>query len=174
MYHPDKYENHNTALKKFIGAFNKVASQKGGKLEMYYQEVENFRDDGGIIYKPRRSRILYDFEKRFSYYDTCKKFKFASLGQFERKLRKPEIKLSIQVSTDEKCFMIAWHADYKKEERILLGSKTATGRKEYDGKRFTKDFIELSYGQFDKLYDILLYAFEKRAFDKSSFKIAGL
>ena len=171
MYHADKYESHNEALKKFIKAFNEVAKNMGDKLEMYYQEIENFKDDGGIIYKPTEERILYDFEKRFSYYNSCGQFKFDTLGQFERKIRKSIIKLSIQCSKDEKCHMIAWHEDYVKEIKYNIGSVTASGSREYDGKRFTKDFIELTYKQFDVFYKILLYAFENNAFNKSSFQV---
>ena len=152
MYHPKKYEAHNKALKYFIQKFNEIAYKKGNELEMYDQEVENFRDDGGIIYKLDNTKVLYDFEKRFTYYDCCGGFKYNTLGQFERKIRKPEIKLSIQCSKDEKCFMLAWHEDYVKETRQNIGSVTASGEKEYDGKRFTKDYIELTYEQMDKLY----------------------
>ncbi len=171
MYHADKYEAHNNALNNFIQLFNEVAKRKGVELEMYYQEVENYKDDGGIIYKRTGDKVLYDFEKRFSYYDSCQSFKFETLGQFERKIRKPEIKLSIQCSRDEKCFMIAWHADYYKETKHNIGSLTSSGQREYDGKRFTKDFIELSYEQFDIFYNILLYAFENNEFNKNSFKV---
>lgn len=169
MYHADKYEAHNEALKKFIEVFNEVAKSKGNELEMYHQKVENFRDDGGIIYRPNNMYILYDFEKRFSHYDSCKKFKFKTLGQFERKLRKPEIKLSIQCSLNEHCFMVAWHQDFINESKQNIGSVTANGKREYSGKRFTKDFIELTYKQMDKFYDILIYAFQYNKFNKASF-----
>lgn len=171
LYHPDKYKKHNQALKTFVDGFNAIASSKGSEIEMYIQNIENFRDDGGILFKKDNIQILYDFEKRFKYYDSCGNFVFYSLGQFERKIRKEEIKLSMQCSTDEKCFLIAWHDDYVKEEKKKIGSATADGSKEYDGKRFTKDFIELSYDQFDKFYDILLYAFKNNSFNKNSFSV---
>lgn len=170
MYHSKKYEKHNIALNNFIKIFNKTAINKGNKIKMYYQEKENYIDDGGIIYIPNDFKILYDFEKRFSYYYKCNAFKYKTLGQFDRKIRKPEIKLSIQCSKDEKCFMVAWHEDYFNERNLKIGSKTEICSKEYDGKRFTKDFIEISYQRMDIFYDILYYAFQKNVFNKENFK----
>jgi len=169
MYHGSKYEAHNKALNSFIESFNKIAIEKGNEIEMYFQETENYRDDGGIYYKKNGHKILYDFEKRFSYYNTCNSFKFKTLGQFERKIRKPEIKLSIQCSNDEKCFIIAWHEDFMKEEKRIIGSKTEKTTKEYDGKRFTNAFLEIKYSQFEHFYDILLYAFIHNMFNEKSF-----
>ena len=171
MYHSKKYDSHNKALNEFIRNFNKAAEIKGNKLEMYYQEIENFKDDGGIIFKENNSRILYDFEKRFSYYVGCGGFRFKTLGQFDRKIRKPEIKLSIQCSSDEKCFLIAWHEDYYLQKNFKIGSVTQSGSREYDGKRFTEDFKEIAYNKMDVFYDVLLYAFENNQFNKNSFNV---
>lgn len=170
MYHPDKYGHHNDALEKFCNVFNEAAAKVGGLILMKASEVENFREDGEIIYKPTGKRILYDFEKRFSYYDSCGSFKFDTFGQFERKIQKPEITLSIQCSRDERCFIIAWHEDYKKEKIVYMHSRTASGGTENTGKRFTKDFLELSYAEMDKFYKILEKAFNS-GFNCQSFKI---
>jgi len=173
MYHPNKYDEHNQALLKLIHEFNKVAAQKGKAVEMYYQETENYRDDGGIIYNKTSEKILYDFEKRHNYYDSCNNLKFDTLGQFERKIKKAEIKLSIQCSSDERCFVIAWHEDYKKELKAYIKSETADGKGEKNAKRFTKDFIEIKYSEMDKFYDILLYSFENNSFNKKSFPLSN-
>lgn len=169
MYHPEKYRHHNTALQKFCTAFNTAAMKMGELLSMKPSDVENFREDGEIIYKPAGRQILYDFEKRFSYYDGCGRFKFDTFGQFERKIQKPEIALSIQCCKDEQCFMIAWHEDYQREKIVYLHSKTASGSTENTGKRFTKNFIELSYDEMDKFYRILEKAFQE-GFNCNSFK----
>lgn len=170
MYHPDKYSSHNEALEKFCETFNQAAVKEDDKIFMKPSDIENFREDGEIIYKPADKRILYDFEKRFSYFDECNKFKFDTFGQFERKIQKPEIALSIQCSKDEKCFIIAWHEDYKKEKIVYLRSRTGSGGTEGTGKRFTKDYLQLSYAEMDKFYKILLKAFA-HGFNLQSFNV---
>jgi len=170
MYHPDKYGHHNDALKKFCKTFNEAASKAGDLIFMKPSDTENFREDGEIIYKPTSKMILYDFEKRFSYYDSCGRFKFDTFGQFERKIQKSEIALSIQCSRDEMCFIIAWHEDYKEEKIVYLHSITASGGTENTGKRFTKNFLELSYSDMGKFYKILEKAFISE-FNCQSFKI---
>ncbi|HMR92164.1 MAG TPA: hypothetical protein PKC69_07610 [Chitinophagaceae bacterium] len=170
MYHPDKYGQHNDALERFCTAFNEAALKAGGLIFMNPSAIENFREDGEIIHRPTGRKTLYDFEKRFSYYDSCGKFRFDTFGQFERKIQKAEITLSIQCSRDEKCFIIAWHEDYKKEKIVYLSSKTASGGSEKGGKRFTKDFLEIDYTDMDKFYRILEKAF-MTGFNCQSFKI---
>lgn len=170
MYHPDKYGHHNNALENFCKTFNAAAVKAGDLIYMKPSDIENFREDGEIIFRKTGKMILYDFEKRFTYYDACGRFKFDTFGQFERKIQKPEISLSIQCSSDEKCFIIAWHEDYKKEKIVYIRSKTGSGGTEGTGKRFTKDFLELSYNNMDKFYKILLKAFEG-GFNKQSFNV---
>ena len=171
MYHPNKYEEHNKSLNNLINIFNNTAKKLGSEIEMYYQEQENFRDDGGIIYKKTNEKVLYDFEKRHRYYDTCNKLAFKTLGQFERKIEKSEIKLSIQVCSDESCLVIAWHEDYKKEEKAFIKSATEDGKGESNAKRFTNDFIEIKYTNMEVFYKVLLKAFSERTFNKNSFDI---
>lgn len=170
MYYPKKYEEHNTALKNLIDMFNKTAKKLGGLIEMYFQEQENYRDDGGVIYKATNEKLLYDFEKRHQHYESCQQFAYPSLGQFERKIKKKEIKLSIQCSSDETCLLLAWHNDYQKEKAENIKSSTEDGEGETNSKRFTTDFIEINYKDMDVLYDIFLSAFQRKTFDKSVFK----
>ena len=170
MYHPDKYNHHNNALEKFCVLFNKAAAMLGDHLHMKPSAKENFREDGEILYKPANHRILYDFEKRFSYYDQHKMFKFDTFGQFERKIQKPEISLSIQCSKNEDGFIIAWHDDYRNEKIVYMNSKTATGW-EKTGKRFTKKYMELAYHEMDKFYKMLNKAFTENRFNASCFDL---
>ena len=170
MYHPDKYNRHNDALDKFCAIFNDTAISSGNLLFMKPSDKENFREDGEIIFKPAGKTILYDFEKRFTYYDNHGSFKFVTFGQFERKIQKPEISLSIQCSKNENGFIIAWHDDYKKEKIVYMNSKTATGL-ERAGKRFTKDYIELRYSEMEMFYKILLKAFNDNSFNASCFQL---
>lgn len=171
MYHPSSYESHNEALLRFIDVFNMSSKKFGSEVEMYYQEKENFRDDGGIIHIESSEKILYDFEKRKSYYPSCDKFKFKNegLGQFERKIQKPEIELSIQCCTDESCFMVAWHEDLKNEKKVYLNSQTENGKGERNAKRFTMNYVEIKYSDMDTFYKIVLNAFKQQNFNKKSF-----
>lgn len=169
MYHRDKYLLHNQSLARFCAVFNPAALLRGSRMVMDISQAENFRDDGKIIYLPTQQTILFDWEKRFSYYDDCDKFQFATFGQFERKIQKPEIALSIQCSTNECCFCIAWHDDFSKEPLVNIGSKMANNDKEYSGKRFTKHFREMSYQNVTLLCDILLKAFLTQQLNHTAF-----
>ena len=170
MYHPEKYIHHNKALDNFCALFNEAAAKVGDLLHMKPSAIENFREDGEIFYKPQNTRILYDFEKRFSYYDNYKMFKFDTFGQFERKIQKPEISLSIQCSKNEDGFIIAWHEDYRQENIAYINSKTANGW-ERTGKRFTKKYSELAYHEMERFYLILNKAFTENCFNASCFEL---
>ena len=170
MYHPSKYAHHNNALDKFCAVFNDISKASGDLIYMQTSDIENYREDGEIIYRPTNQNILHDFEKRFTYYDTFKSFRFDTFGQFERKISKPEISLSIQCSKDESGFIIAWHEDYKKEKIVYMNSKTATGY-EKTGKRFTKNYIEISYAEMNKFYQILINAFLNNSFNSTCFNL---
>jgi hypothetical protein len=51
-----------------------------------------------------------------------------------------------------------------------VGSKTANGGKEFDGKRFTKNYLEIPYVDMAKFYQILLNAVNNNTYDCNSFK----
>ena len=163
MYFAGKYKEHNDALNRFMRTFNNYAFNNGNEVRMYLEHNENYRDDGGIVYLPENIKVLYDFEKRHNYYPTFDKFSFKELGQFERKISKEEIHLSIQCSTDETGFIYAWHNDFKNEPIRSIKSKTSTGY-ESNGKRFTKNFKELSSQSMNKFYFDLLHAFKLKKF----------
>ena len=170
MYHPSKYQPHNESLKKFIEEFNKCSKKLGGRIFMKMRENENFRDDGVIVDTKTQKEILFDWEKRHSHYENCG-FPFDTFGQFERKIRKEEISLSIQCSKNEDCFCIAWHEDFKKENVKNTPTKNEDGTCETTGKRYTKKFLELKYSEMDKFYKILEKAFDEECFNSNSFKI---
>lgn len=170
MYHPEKYIHHNKALDHFCALFNEAAARLGDLIYMKPSAIENFREDGEIVYKLQNTRILYDFEKRFSYYDNYKMFKFDTFGQFERKIQKPEISLSIQCSKNEDGFIIAWHEDYRQEKIAYINSRTANGW-EKTGKRFTKKYRELAYHEMERFYKILNKAFTENRFNASCFEL---
>lgn len=170
MYYPSKYDEHNESLKRFVKLFNETAGKLGGRIVMRIRENENFRDDGIIQDCKTDMQILFDWEKRQSYYTKCG-FPFDTFGQFERKIKKEEILLSIQCSQNEDCFCIAWHEDFKDENIEFIPSATESGEPEFTGKRFTKKFLELRYDEMDKFYKILENAFDRRTFNSTTFKL---
>ncbi len=169
MYFAHRYQSHNESLKSFISQFNKVSKRMGKRIVMQFNEIENYIDDGKIINTETGQEICFDWEKRHSYYYKCG-FPFPSFGQFERKIKKPEILLSIQCSKDEKCFVVAWHEDFKKENKEYIRSATSNGY-ESNAKRFTKKFKEFQYSEMEKFYKILEKAFETQKFNSSVFSI---
>ncbi len=158
MHHPDKYAGHNRSLEKFVDIFNEVANTKGNILKMEINKVENFRDDGSVINLLTAKKIIFDWEKRYTYYDGYG-FPFPTFGQFERKIKKEEIKLSIQCSKDEQAFCYAWHEDFLKEKIEYIESRTKTGS-ETKGKRFTKNFTEYRYSGMADFHDDLIEYFK--------------
>ena len=78
------------------------------RLVMQIYNPETFRDDGVIVDTKTGKRIIFDWEIRDRYFTTGK-FSFKESGQFERKLKKGEIGLSLQCDQDETAVMAAWH-----------------------------------------------------------------
>ena len=93
MKRPSMYNRHEANLKAFVEKFNNVKDDL--RLVMQIYNTENFRDDGVIVDTKTGKRITFDWEIRDRYF-TSGKFVFKELGQFERKLRKGEIGLSLQ------------------------------------------------------------------------------
>jgi len=175
MYYSDRYNDHNNALKRFINIFNTNGRKFGGYVWMVYHEKENYRDDGIIIYRPQMRSISYDFEKRHTAYWNYGRYTFDTLSQFERKLIKPELDLSIQCSTAEDGVLIAWHSDFLLAPIETYRAKTQNGYEENMMCRKTKHFKEYYYLEsgentgMDELYNVLLRAFINYQFNYRSF-----
>ncbi|MBU4501687.1 MAG: hypothetical protein KKA79_03790 [Nanoarchaeota archaeon] len=134
---------------------------------MSLRKNENFRDDGVITFEDGNS-IIFDWEKRDAHW-TGDRFPFSELGQFERKLQKQEIKLSIQCNKEEKTFAIGWHEDWLKENKIRRN--LATNNVDESGVvRYTSKFKVYSYDEIDKFMDVIIKAFKKSAFNYRSFE----
>ena len=169
MYYSERYQEHNKALDRFVSVFNKNSNLNNYDLSMFVQKIENFRDDGWIKF-PDSSSVKYDFEKRFTYYPSYDEFQFKDLGQFERKIAKKEILLSIQSSSDETGFLFAFHSDFLREEKKFISSKTSTGY-EKTAKRFTKNFLEISYKDMAVFQKMLLNCYESKNFSHDGCKL---
>jgi len=170
MYHPSKYKEHNESLQRFANLFNSFVKKNNKNIWIKIHVIENFKDDALVVDEKTGQSFSFDWEKRERYYENCG-FPFEDFGQFERKIKKPEIKLSIQCCNSEECFCIAWHSDFEQEEVKKIGSITENGNKEFAGKRFTKKFLELNYKDMDKFYQILRKSFDENKFCSASFSI---
>jgi len=168
MYFPTQYEPHNESLEKFIKIFNNISQEKfDGRIIMDANKKENYREDGRIIDTLSGKNIYYDWEKRHSYYIDCG-FPFATFGQFERKIQKLEILLSIQCNKLETCFIIAWHEDFKRAPKKFIKSKTSNGY-EKTPKRFINEFKEFKYSEMEEFYKVLQRAFDNNIFNHTIF-----
>ena len=104
MKRPSMYNRHEDSLKAFVEKFNNVKDDL--RLVMQIYNTENFRDDGVIVDTKTEKRITFDWKIRDRYFKSGK-FVFKELGQFERKLKKGEIGLSLQCDQDETTVMAA-------------------------------------------------------------------
>jgi len=170
MYFPNKYEDHNSSLERFTDKFNEISKANNMNLVIELNEDENFIDDAIIKDELTNKQINFDWEKRVKYYENCG-FPFKTFGQFERKIKK-NISLSVQCCKSELCFCIAWHDDFKNETVKKIGSITESGSKEFTGKRFTEDFLEIKYDEMILFIKILRNAFDNSYFDKRSFEVS--
>ena len=176
MYYPDKYDDHNNALKRFINIFNDHGRKYGCSILMHYHTKENYKDDGIVIYRPAMRSIGYDFEKRHTAYQCYGKHTFKKLSQFERKLVKPMIDLSIQCSTNEDAVLIGWHSDFLKSPIETYKAKTKDGFEKQMRCRSTEHFREYSYSDrgeqkgMDALYRVILGAFINYQFNYRSYR----
>ena len=62
------------------------------------------------------------------------------MGQFERKLKKGEIGLSLQCDKDETGVMAAWHEDWLKEKPRKKKLRTDQKSDEFGMVRYTRHF----------------------------------
>jgi len=63
---------------------------------------------------------------------------FSTLGQYEGKFIKPSIQLSIQCDSTETAIAVAWHEDFKKENKIKLTLDTDYSEKQFGTVRYTR------------------------------------
>ena len=145
MKYPTKYKDHNESLERFTEKFNTTGDPS---IHVWLPPCENYYDDGTIYIDDDESmisyRILFDWEKRHTHYNTKGKFPFRTLTQLGRKIAKPKISLSLQTSTDESGLMVAFHSDFDEDnwryqwvtneagERFLEKVFETTFYKEYD------------------------------------------
>lgn len=138
MYRPSTYHISQASLEYFANRFNAIQEYKNIRWE-YIQE-ETFDCDGFFIDIHTGKTIGFDWEIRQSDAFSNGVFKFPTLGQYERKIKKESIDLSIQSDKEISSIIIAWHDDFKKECLTSISLATDTSDKEDGQIRYTSNF----------------------------------
>ena len=111
MYRPDTYDIHNDSLENFSALFN--ACEEFPQLTIRPIEHETF-DNDGYFYLNQVRLFGFDWERRDNYFVNGE-FAFPTLGQYERKIRKRSIELSVQCDFNGGFLAAAWHDDFRRE-----------------------------------------------------------
>lgn len=142
MYRPSMYNKHDESMFRFAELFNTCSGSN--KIEMHPNEKESYDNDGIFTDIETGIQIGFDWEYRDKYFANCK-FAFSSLGQYERKIRKPSIQLSIQCDSTQTGIAVAWHKDWMKEMQETRSLATDYVTKEQGVIRYTNKFKIYSY-----------------------------
>lgn len=165
MYRGSQYKLSGDSLKNFADTFN--AESDFRHIKIYPIEEETFIDDGIIKNELTGQTIGFDWEIRDKYFKDGK-FSFSTLGQFERKIIKPSIELSLQCDKNETAVIVGWHEDWKKE--VLKMVRLSTDNEDQRGGiRYTKHFKVYSYENMSELKAMLDRAFQQGKFNHSVF-----
>lgn len=165
MYRPSLYSKHDETMNKFAELFNN--SPVLPNLKMIPIKEETFIDDGEIIDTLTGRKFSFDWEYRDKYFSNGN-FVFDTLGQYERKIIKPSIELSIQCDETETAIAVAWHDDFRKENKIMLNLDTDHGRKQYGAVRYTKSFKIYMYDNIGEFKRMIQRAFDNN-FNSTAF-----
>lgn len=159
------YDKHDTSMEKFVELFNKSLAYPN--IKIYPITEETFIDDGNIVDTITGQSIGFDWEYRDKYFKNGV-FQFETLGQYERKIIKPSIKISLQCDSTETAVAVAWHEDWQLEDIVKL--KLSTDSNDQLGKvRYTKEFKIYFYDNIADLKKMLNRAFDLKQFNKESF-----
>ena len=156
MYKPSLYNKHDQTLNEFADKFNSCTACQN--LKMYPITEETFIDDGEIVDENTGKRFSFDWEYRDKYFSNGR-FAFDTLGQYERKIIKPSIQLSIQCDSTATAIAVAWHEDFKKENKIMLSLDTDYSKKQFGAVRYTHAFKIYMYSEIDDFKEMIQRAF---------------
>lgn len=159
------YDKHNESLERFKALFNNCNLNDEIKMKVYKKET--YESDGEIIDNKTQKSIHFDWEYREKYFKNCK-FAFNTLGQYERKLIKPVIDISIQCDSTETGVVVGWHEDWLKENKTNLNLSTDSSD-QYGTVRYTSNFKVYSYKNISDLKAMLRRAFDKNTFNHEVF-----
>lgn len=165
MYRPSMYGIHDESLSRFADLFNTCDEYKHILIEPITKET--FDNDGDIKNINTGQSIGFDWEYRDRYFSNCK-FSFDTLGQYERKLIKPSIDLSLQCDSTQTGVIVAWHEDWLLENRITRSLSTDTND-QLGTVRYTHSFKIFSYEEISNLKEMIDNAFRLGEYNRNSF-----
>lgn len=168
MYRPSMYGKHDDTMLHFADLFHRCPVCRN--IEMRPNQVETFDNDGIFIDTDTGRQIGYDWEYRDRYFANCR-FKFEDLGQYERKLEKPSIQVSLQCDATETGIAVGWHEDWLKEKRVRRELLTDSRQKEDGTLRYTKKFRIYSFEQMDCFKRMIAAALERGIYSAEIFTV---
>lgn len=168
MYRPSMYDKHDETMLKFVEKFNGSLVCKN--IEMRPNKVETYDNDGIFIDIYTNQSIGYDWEYRDRYFEHCK-LEFESLGQYERKLEKKSIQISLQCDSTETGIAVGWHEDWLQEERERRALRTDSSWKENASIRYTNKFKIYSFSKIDLFKNMVASAMRLQEYSSKIFKI---
>ena len=148
MWRPSKYDISQDSLIRFAHKFNEISNE----IECLPNSEETYDNDGYFCYLGSEY-IGFDWEIRDSYFENGK-FSFNTLGQYERKLVKPSIQLSVQCDKNQAAILVAWHSDFLRENQEIIPVSTDYQEKQSCPVRYTSHFRIYTYnnlGDFAKM-----------------------
>ena len=172
MHYAHRYTEHNESLARFAAKFNSIGDKD---IQLKINEVENYYDDASFIYGFGDDAVSFkmDWQKRYEHYFRFKGFRFKDLWQWDRKMKKPEIFLSMQCSTDETGLLVAWHEDFSPDKmRKSKTEKNGVEGWEWQLTHITYNFMEYNTNTEEGIIQIknmIKRAFESRQFNFRAF-----
>lgn len=142
MYRKSMYEIHNETMEVFVDLFN--SCDECSNLVICPNPEETYGNDGWIIDNESGKKIGYDWERRDDHFKNGV-FKYDTLGQYERKLIKDNIQISLQCDEDNTAVAVGWHKDWLEETKVKKELKTDSDKKQTGYARYTKKFNIYSY-----------------------------
>lgn len=137
MYRPSTYDKSQISLMYFADIFNACPVEANIRWE--YIRTETYDNDGCFLDIETGRTFGFDWEIRDKYFANGV-FSFSDLRQFERKLQKPSIKLSLQGDSTCTAILAAWHEDFLKGDRIPVSLSTDYAQNQTTYTRATKEF----------------------------------
>ena len=163
MWRPSKYDISQDSLIRFADKFNEASDE----IKCIPNPNETYDNDGYFCFSGSGD-IGFDWEIRDKYFENGR-FLFNTLGQYERKLSKPSIQLSVQCDRNESAILVAWHSDFLQEQQDLVLADTDSTRKQLCPVRYTAYFQVYTYQELNRFRDMLKQAILSHQFSHLAF-----
>ncbi len=167
MYRPSMYQKHDETMLNFAELFNNCHEHR--HILMRPNPEETFDNDGVFVDVNTNNSIGFDWEYRDAHFANCH-FDFNSLGQYERKLQKPSIQLSIQCDSTVTGIAVGWHEDWLSERKEMRSLLTDSIVRERGTIRYTKKFRIYSFEQVNIFKAMIANAMRMRIYSSKIFE----